>query len=166
MNHSKTKYPHSFSAHDLGEAIYSVNRHAKTAPDPKFLYSLKKSAIIKMLEEGKAIKLGLQFSNHPHLSAQQSDVLIECGEYTFHIPPSKKDFQNLPHLGHLSNEVRNPLSRMSLSKAKKLLLAYTGLKETQAEHSSNQTSYRKKYYKPTFTKLGEGYPYPYNGRKK
>ncbi len=159
MDQNNGNYPNPtcFTADDLGEAIYSVNRHAKTAPDPKFLYNLKKKTIIKMLEEGKAKKLGLQYSDHPHLSFQQSDVLIQCGKYTFHIPPSKDDFQTLTHLGHLSKEVRNPSSRLSLSKAKKILMSYTGCKEnTDDTHAKN---HKKKYYKPTFTRLGESYPY-------
>ena len=159
MNHNTGKNPNPtcFTANELGEAIYSVNRHAKTASDPKFLYNLKKKTIIKMLEEGKAKKVGLQFSDHPHLSFQQSDVLIECGKYTFHIPPSKDDFQTLPHLGHLSKEVRNPSSRLSLSKAKKILMTYTGFKEHINEEQTKD--YKKKYNKPTFTRLGESYPY-------
>ena len=159
MNQKKGKHdnPAGFTADDLGEAIYSVNRHAKTAPDPKFLYNLKKKTITKMLEEGKAEKLGLQYSDHPHLSFQQSDVLIQCGKYTFHIPPSKDDFQTLKHLGHLSKEVRNPSSRLSLSKAKKILMSYTGCKEHTPLNQPKDT--KKKYYKPTFTRLGESYPY-------
>ena len=160
MNQKNGDYlnPAFLTADDLGEAIYSVNRHAKTAPNPKFLYKLKKQTIIKMLEEGKAKKIGLQFSDHPHLSFQQSDVLIQCGRYTFHIPPSKDDFQTLTHLGHLSKEVRNPSSRLSLSKAKKILMSYTGCKEQSLENPSKDNS-KKKYYKPTFTRLGESYPY-------
>lgn len=148
----------SYSTDDLAEAIYSVNRHAKTASNPKFLYHLKKCSLIKMLEEGKAKKIGLQFSDHPHLSFQQSDVLIECGKYTFHIPPCKGDFDHLPHLGHLSKNIRNPASRIPLSKAKKRLMIYTGIKEEKEEPGKKQHSTRK-YIKPTFTRLGEGYPY-------
>lgn len=136
----------------IGEAIFSVNRHAKTASDPKFLYRLKKEALQKMIREGTAKKVGLQFSNHPRLSFQQSDVLIKCGQYLFHMPPSKEDFQNLPHLGHLSDQVRNPSSRLSLSQAKKLLIDYTGLKEAV------ETPKVSKYTQPIFTRLGESYP--------
>lgn len=157
QNNGNLPNPACFTADDLGEAIYSVNRHAKTASDPKFLYNLKKKTINKMLEEGKAKKIGLQYSDHPHLSFQQSDVLIQCGKYTFHIPPSKDDFQTLTHLGHLSKEVRNPSSRLSLSKAKKLLMSYTGCKENT--DNDRAKDYKKKYQKPTFTRLGESYPY-------
>ncbi|RKJ60060.1 hypothetical protein D7X33_28395, partial [Butyricicoccus sp. 1XD8-22] len=88
-----------FTAKNLSESIYIVNKHAKTANDPKFLYELKKSALEKMLEEGKAEKVGLHFSRNSKFSQQQSVVLIVCGEYLFHLPPIKEDFQNLPHLG-------------------------------------------------------------------
>ena len=157
QKNGKHHHPACLTADALGEAIYSVNRHAKTASNPKFLYKLKKQTIIKMLEEGKAKKIGLQFSDHPHLSFQQSDVLIQCGRYTFHIPPSKEDFQTLTHLGHLSKEVRNPSSRLSLSKAKKILMSYTGCEEHSLDYQPKDP--KKKYYKPTFTRLGESYPY-------
>lgn len=39
-------------------AIYTVNRHAKTAPDNKNLYHLKKVALEKLLQKGYAKKLG------------------------------------------------------------------------------------------------------------
>ena len=53
---------------NLARAIYVVNRHAKTAPNPKYLYALKKKALLKLVQEGKATKKGLHFSNNPKLS--------------------------------------------------------------------------------------------------
>src|SRR4051812_37806978 len=91
---------------NLSQALFIVNRHAKTAPNPKYLYKLKHEALKKLLEEGKAKKLGLHFSKNPRNSKQQSDVLVECGHYTFHIPPTKSDFAELPHLGKLDGSVR------------------------------------------------------------
>jgi len=132
-----------------------VNRHAKTAPNPKFLYQLKHDAIKKMLAEGKAKKTGLHFSNNPRNSQQQSDVLVVCGEYTFHIPPTKQDFEHLPHLGKLDQSVRNPRASISLTSAKKLLSSYTGLKESNETAGAGNT---RKYAKPVFKKLGERYP--------
>lgn len=41
----------------LATAIYTVNRHAKTAIDNKPLYELKKLAIQKMITEKKLVKL-------------------------------------------------------------------------------------------------------------
>ncbi|WP_018663007.1 YkyB family protein [Heyndrickxia acidiproducens] len=140
---------------NLSYAIFTVNRHAKTATNPKFLYLLKKKAIEKMIHEGKALKVGLHFSEHPKYSQQQSDVLVRCGDYTFHIPPSKTDFKQLPHLGKLDHSSRNPKCRMSLSQAKQLLQDYTGLKE---DHNPRQNrGLNKKNNKPVFKKLGDSF---------
>lgn len=139
---------------NLSQAIFIVNRHAKTAPNPKHLYQLKQEAIKKMILENKAKKAGLHYSNNPKLSQQQSDVLVVCGDYTFHIPPTKLDFEELPHLGKLDQSVRNPKARLSLTASKKLLASYTGLKEKQPANSGSA----RRYAKPVFKKLGERYP--------
>lgn len=138
----------------LAKAIFTVNRHAKTATNPKYLYVLKKSALLKMIKEGKAEKKGLHFSRNPKHSRQQSDVLVSCGEYTFHMPPCKEDFSLLPHLGHLNEQIRNPRCSMNLSTAKSILEAYTDMKEEPSKH---QPSGRKKYVKPVFKPLGQSY---------
>ena len=110
----------------LASAIYSVNRHAKTAPDNKYLYELKRLTIEKMIETGRAKKVGLHFVKNPRFSQQQSSVLVQCADYYFHLLPQKEDFQSLPHLGHLDDNYRNPQRRMSLNLAKQLLSDYTG----------------------------------------
>lgn len=138
------------TVHNLAQAIFTVNRHAKTALDPKFLYELKKAALNKMIQEKKAIKIGLHFSRNPKFSQQQSDVLVQCGDYSFHIPPNKEDFQNLPHLGQLNHQTRNPKTRMSLTHAKQLLQDYTGIKDINNPE-------KKKYQKPVFKKLGDSF---------
>lgn len=135
---------------NLSQAIFTVNRHAKTAINSSFLYSLKKNALNKMIQEKKAIKVGLHFSRNPKFSQQQSDVLIECGDYSFHVPPTKEDFANLPHLGHLDQYSRNPKTRMSLNIAKKLLQQYTGMKEENNNRNTHS-------HKPVFKKLGDSY---------
>ena len=114
----------------LASAIYSVNRHAKTATDNKFLYELKRLTIEKMIESGRAKKLGLHFVKNPRFSQQQSSVLVQCADYYFHLLPKKEDFQSLTHLGHLDENYRNPQRRMSLNMAKQLLSEYTGLTQT------------------------------------
>ncbi|MGB5945274.1 YkyB family protein [Paenisporosarcina sp.] len=114
----------------LAAAIYSVNRHAKTATDNKFLYELKRLTIEKMIETGRAKKLGLHFVKNPRYSQQQSSVLVQCADYYFHLLPKKEDFQSLTHLGHLDENYRNPQRRMSLNMAKQLLSEYTGLSQT------------------------------------
>ncbi|AJH78195.1 MULTISPECIES: YkyB family protein [Heyndrickxia] len=140
---------------NLSYAVFTVNRHAKTATNPKFLYLLKKKALEKMVREGKALKVGLHFSEHPKYSQQQSDVLVKCGDYTFHIPPSKDDFKNLPHLGYLDHKTRNPKCRMPLSQAKQLLERYTGLTEKQQQPGQPRTG--RKNCKPVFKKLGDSF---------
>jgi hypothetical protein len=135
---------------NIAKAIFTVNRHAKTALNPSFLYLLKKKAIEKLLQEGKAKKVGLHFSRNPKYSQQQSDVLVAVGDYYFHIPPTKEDFATLPHLGALNDSYRNPATRMPLSKAKALLQTYTGIKPIPPKQ-------KKPYQKPLFKRLGESY---------
>lgn len=157
MSHER-KNPHSIAKltiDNLSQALFIVNRHAKTAPDPKFLYKLKHESLKKLIDEGKAKKIGLHFSQNPRNSKQQSDVLVECGHYTFHIPPTKTDFAELPHLGKLDGSVRNPKTSLSLSQAKTVLQTYTGIKEIE-QPPSNQSKNRT-YQKPIFKKLGERY---------
>ncbi|WP_141431356.1 YkyB family protein [Bacillus sp. 03113] len=137
----------------LSQAIFVVNRHAKTATNPKYLYKLKHNALQKLIKEGKAKKVGLHFSSNPKLSQQQSDVLVVCGNYSFHLPPTKQDFDQLPHLGSLNNSVRNPKALLSLKQAKSMLSDYTGLTEIE---QMNQPK-KSKYNKPVFKKLGESY---------
>ncbi len=83
-------------------------------------------------------------------SQQQSDVLVQCGDYLFHIPPTKDDFGELPHLGHLNQHSRNPKTRMSLNIAKRLLQQYTGIKENKNQRPNNTQ-------KPVFKKLGDSF---------
>lgn len=137
---------------NLSKAIFIVNKHAKSAIEPKFLYDLKKMALERMLVDGKAEKIGLHFSRNPKFSRQTSTVLISCGKYLFHLPPTKGDFRNLPHLGDLNDQQRNPKTHLSLKQAKALLIAYTGLKEPQPtnpyiSHTSKQlmSPFAKRY---------------------
>jgi hypothetical protein len=152
LRNSQGTPPQTTTITNLSQAVFTVNRHAKTAINPKYLYSLKKHALQKMIKEGKAIKVGLHFSNNPRFSQQQSDVLVDCGNYTFHIPPAKSDFEKLPHLGSLDKSKRNPKCRMSLSEAKVILEKYTGMKEKK---EARQQPYGRNYQKPVFKKLGD-----------
>ncbi|WHY03462.1 YkyB family protein [Neobacillus sp. DY30] len=152
------KHPHNtgkLTIDNLSQALFIVNRHAKTAPNPKFLYRLKHESLKKLIAEGKAKKIGLHFSQNPRNSKQQSDVLVECGLYTFHIPPTKSDFAELPHLGKLDDSVRNPKTALSLSQAKSVLQTYTGIKEMEQPPSNRNKN--RPYQKPIFKKLGERY---------
>ncbi|MFE8703523.1 YkyB family protein [Cytobacillus sp. FJAT-54145] len=154
MNQDKKDSPQlNPTVENLSQAIFTVNRHAKTAPNPKFLYKLKHDALLKLIREGKAKKVGLHFSKNPKFSQQQSDVLVVCGNYSFHLPPSKSDFDELPHLGKLDNQVRNPKAQLSLNTAKNLLVTYTGNKEEKTFPTRKKRSYEK----PVFKKLGQSY---------
>lgn len=158
MNHNKKPLPiHSdLTVENLAQAVFIVNRHAKTAPNPKYLYKLKHESLKKLIKEGKAKKIGLHFSENPRNSQQQSDVLVECGRYTFHIPPVRSDFSELPHLGKLDGQVRNPKAALSLTQAKMYLQAYTGISENISPPSPHNRTQRT-YQKPVFKKLGERY---------
>lgn len=136
------------SAEQLAQAVFVVNRHAKAATNPKYLYWLKKRALEKLIQEGKALKEGLHFSRNPKLSQQQSDVLVHVGNYFFHIPPTKDDFQKLPHLGELNQSYRNPKTVMSLSTAKKLLQQYIGAEAFEQETKLSQP---EPWYKRAYT---------------
>jgi hypothetical protein len=146
----------NLSIENLSQAIFVVNRHAKTAINPRYLYKLKQEALKKLIEQNKAKKIGLHFSGNPKNSQQQSDVLVKCGRYTFHIPPIKKDFTELPHLGKLDNQVRNPKTSLSLNTAKTILQTYTGIFESDLPPSDKKGNHHT-YQKPVFKKLGEHY---------
>ncbi|MFS1518175.1 YkyB family protein [Bacillus sp. SM2101] len=154
MNNSNEIPPLKPTINNLTKAIFIVNRHAKTATNPKFLYLLKRKALQKLVAEKKAEKIGLHFSRNPRNSIQQSDVLVSAGEYFFHMPPTKDDFSKLPHLGDLNQSYRNPKTHMPLSQAKMLLQAYVGVKE---DHTDKAPPSSQRRNKPIFKKLGQSY---------
>ncbi|WP_144488079.1 YkyB family protein [Bacillus sp. ABP14] len=137
------------SINRLAQSIFVVNRHAKAATNPKYLYWLKKTALERLIAEKKAIKEGLHFSRNPRFSQQQSDVLIRLGDYFFHIPPTKEDFRILPHLGHLESSYRNPKTTFSLTVAKKTLQDYIG---PEALKQEKKLSEPVPWYSRTYTK--------------
>ncbi|WP_391208238.1 YkyB family protein [Psychrobacillus sp. L4] len=140
----------------IATAIYTVNRHAKTAIDNKPLYELKKLALTKMLAENKAKKIGLHFVRNPKFSQQQSSVLIQCADYYFHIIPVKEDFKNLPHLGNLDDTYRNPIRKMNLRMAKQLLSDYIG-PQSIIRRTPKQSPIYSKNYARTYTKTNKSY---------
>ncbi|MFD1849210.1 YkyB family protein [Oceanobacillus bengalensis] len=133
---------------ELAKALYTINRHAKTAPEPQHLYYIKKEAINKLLEESKAKKVGLHFSDHPKFSNQHSTLLVKVDDYYFHIPPTKDDFKELEHLGSLDQNYRNPQTKMSLSKAKKIIYNYINYKPERKQPSTKRR-YVSSYYTPS-----------------
>ncbi|UOQ93007.1 hypothetical protein MUO14_21825 [Halobacillus shinanisalinarum] len=148
------------SSRELAESLFIVNRHAKTAPEPKHLYEIKKSTITKLLQERKAKKIGLHFSDHPKLSKQHSTLLIEVGGYYFHIPAEKKDFNQLKHLGKIDHSYRNPKPKLSLAKAKRTLYKYLGWDQRKSP-ASHSLSYRS-----NSSMLGQQHITPWNQRPK
>ncbi|WP_099157915.1 YkyB family protein [Virgibacillus ndiopensis] len=131
---------------ELAQAIFTINRHAKTAPEPQHLYYIKKETIKRLLQEKRAKKVGLHFSNHPKFSNQHSTLLVKVDNYYFHIPPAKEDFKKLEHLGTLDQDFRNPQTKMSLSQAKKVVYRYINWKP-----KSQQKPQKKKYTSAYFT---------------
>lgn len=128
---------------EIAKALFVINRHAKTALNPKQLYNMKKQAITKLLDNQDAEKIGLHFSDRPKLSHQHSTLLVKVGEYFFHIPPNKQDFKELGHLGKLDKNYRNPKTKMSLSKAKKVICNYLNI-----PYPKERKSYSS-YYTPS-----------------
>ncbi|GGM20141.1 hypothetical protein GCM10011351_02460 [Paraliobacillus quinghaiensis] len=121
MNHKTT------NIEEIAKAIFIINRHAKTALNPRELYTIKKDAITKLLKNNDAQKIGLHFSDRPKLSRQHSTLLVKVGNYYFHIPPNKQDFKEVEHLGNVDKNYRNPKTQMSLSQAKRIVCAYLGI---------------------------------------
>ncbi|MFD2925340.1 YkyB family protein [Halobacillus naozhouensis] len=148
------------SNRELAESLFIVNRHAKTAPEPKHLYEIKKSTITKLLKERRAKKIGLHFSDHPKLSKQHSTLLIEVGGYYFHIPAEKKDFNQLKHLGKVDQSYRNPKPKLSLSRAKRTLYNYLGWDRDKASTSYSPSTHSN------LSMLGQQHIAPWNQRPK
>lgn len=125
----------------IAKALFVINRHAKTALNPKDLYYLKKQAIAKLLDNNEAQKVGLHYSDRPKLSHQHSTLLVKVGNYYFHILPNKHDFKEVKHLGNIDKNYRNPKTKMSLSQAKKIICTYLNidLPKTKKTYSSYYT---------------------------
>ncbi|MDL4842160.1 YkyB family protein [Aquibacillus rhizosphaerae] len=139
----------SYTIDSIAQALFIVNRHAKTAPNPRQLYNMKKQAITKLLNENRATKVGLHFSDHPKLSHQHSTLLIKVSDYYFHIPPTKDDFKQMKHLGNLDKDYRNPKPQMSLTQAKKILSKLLGWKYPDTNKSDDQKQRYSSYFTPS-----------------
>ncbi|MBL4952047.1 hypothetical protein JK635_07465 [Neobacillus sp. YIM B02564] len=127
---------------NLSEAIFIANRHAKTATDNRYLYQLKQKAIEKLLEKGLAQKIGLHYSPNPGRSVSRSDVLVQIGDYFFHIPAKPEDYKTLPHLGSRDQDFKNPRPTIRRGEALSLLADFTGLqKEYTVVRSYKQPKY-------------------------
>lgn len=117
---------------EIAQALYSINRHAKTALNKQPLYQLKKETLEKLIRFGYAKKIGLHFSENPQKSKQHSTTLVEVQDYLFHLPASPED-KELPHLGKLDFTYTNPSTPMNLTVAKEVLAKYLKLHMPAAE---------------------------------
>lgn len=141
----------------LANSLYIVNRNAKVAKT-KDLYRLKKLALEKLIEEEKAFKIGLHYSNGKGNWQQKSDVVVQVGEYYFHLPAKKEDFKNLPHLGFRDKSFRNPKVFVPFSLAKKTLQQYVGLEEKSSSSQTNKDKLSFKKY-PSYRDKNKYTPY-------
>lgn len=135
-----------YDTNKLAQAIFTVNRHAKTALKPQHLYKIKEIAIRKLLEKNKAQKVGLHFARNPKYSNQYSTLLIKIDNYYFHLPPTKEDFEQLEHLGELDDDFRNPKTHMGLNYAKKIIYDFIDWKEPKKKRPKKR---RSTYYTPS-----------------
>ncbi|MEN1967043.1 YkyB family protein [Lentibacillus sp. N15] len=138
---------------DIAKALYTINRHAKTAPEPQHLYFIKKEAIKRLLRDKQAKKVGLHFSDHPKFSNQHSTLLVKVDDYYFHVPPAKEDFKELEHLGTLDQDFRNPRTKMSLSQAKRIIYRFIDWKPRKMPVTNRKKQYTSSYY--TQSSLGK-----------
>ncbi|WP_336823373.1 YkyB family protein [Sporosarcina sp. USHLN248] len=129
-------------------AIYTINRHAKTAPDNKQLYMLKNMAIQKLIKTGNATKIGLHYIEQPKFSRQSSTVLVQCSDFLFHTLPEKEDFTSLPHLGDQNQSYRNPQERMGLQAAKTIVENFLGIHPPIKKSIKTATVKRKQQKQP------------------
>jgi len=139
---------------NLAKALFVVNRHAKTSPQPQKLYQLKTNVIQKLITEGKAQKVGLQHSPNPSKFHQQTcNTLVKIAEYGFHILSTREDLLELPHLGEWNEDFRNPTDSFPLRTAVQLLEQYsqpTTVRKPVTNHQSRVSNQarRKSLFDP------------------
>lgn len=137
----------NYDTNKLAQAIFTINRHAKTALKPQHLYQIKELAIKKLLDKDKAKKIGLHFARNPKYSNQYSTLLIKVDDYYFHLPPSKEDFETLEHLGELDDNFRNPKTQMGLNYAKKIIYDFIDWQEPKRKYQRKKR--KSPYYTPS-----------------
>ncbi|UZJ79352.1 YkyB family protein [Fictibacillus sp. KU28468] len=125
---------------EIAKAIYMINKHAKNAPA---LYSMKERALHRLLREGKAEKIGLNYSPNPGKALQRLDVLVKVEDFLFHLPSTKDDRKNLEILTY-DSDYRNPKVSMPLKQAKQILETYSPLPKPPAVKRSRPKQ-RPKY---------------------
>ncbi|MFA9560137.1 YkyB family protein [Evansella sp. AB-rgal1] len=136
-------------------ALYTINRHAKTALNPSELYHLKKTTLKRLLAEKRAEKVNLQYSINPRNGLQSSVVLVKVGttdnelKFYFHMLAEKGDFDlNLKHIGKIDNNINNPKVHMGLETAKSILYRY--IKEKPLGSTKKHTRAKVKHLDNVF----------------
>lgn len=142
----------------IKQALYSVNRHAKTAISKRELYDLKYKTLQKLIKIGQAKKIRLEYSTQPGRSQQSTVVLVKVGLNSkekplyFHMIPEKDDFKMLKHTGSVITQgLHNPKSTMALNLAKKLLQEFLGLHELHPKNTKAKRPQRPTLNKKIFT---------------
>ncbi|MDQ0254850.1 hypothetical protein J2S74_002229 [Evansella vedderi] len=143
----KTVHPTNFDLREIQVALYTVNRHAKTAIDSSELYYLKKTVLKKLVHEKFAEKVSLEFSTNPRSGLQSSVVLVRVGAadseqpFFFHTLAEKGDFK-LEHRGKINHNLQNPRVHMGLETAKSILYKYLGEKPPRKRKHPNSKKKR------------------------
>ncbi|MFN7249910.1 MAG: YkyB family protein [Anaerobacillus sp.] len=126
MSEPITKIPIS----RIAKALYVINLKTKVDKHAAHFYSLKKEVLEKLVEEGSARKVGLQFYSYTKRHDAALTVLIQIDAddktYFFHALPTPDDIRSLPNLGESQTDFRNPSSSMRLEHAKYILCKFCG----------------------------------------
>lgn len=145
----ETKLVQSPDIKQIQHALYTINRHAKTALESTELYNLKKKVLKKLVTENRAKKIGLEYSTNPRVGLQSSVVLVKVGTddtepaFYFHTLAEKDDFKlNLKHKGKINHDLNNPRVHMGLEAAKTILYKYLG--EIPPQKTKHPNSKRKR----------------------
>src|SRR5690625_278763 len=133
---------------NIAKAIFTVSRHAKTAPGRHPLYHINKESINQLLSAGRAERIWLHFADHPKFSNQHSPVLVSVDDDYSHILPEKEDFEKFEHLGSLDQNYRNPRTKMSLSQAKRIIYEYINWQPKKRPKNTHKYS-PSNYYTPS-----------------
>jgi hypothetical protein len=107
----------------IAEAIYVINRHAKTTTDTERFYKLKRAALLKLLRENSAYVVGLQYHASRLSTTPRKYVLICCHNYFFHLVPTEYDLSSLPNVVR-NNYQRNRRVEISLETAIQIISSY------------------------------------------
>lgn len=134
---------------NLGEALYVINKSAKRIRDSKKdnydlgqydsvkrsklkeqeLYNLKEKVLSKMLAENRAEIIGIHkqiVTNKSEYEWENHLLLINVGEYSFHLPVKMKDIKKHPFLGEIDiiTAEKDKKTKLTFTEAVKLLGKY------------------------------------------